>query len=53
MIGYLSRFEARFLSYRATAGLAQLVERPPCKRKVISSIPIAGTTWRLNETLHD
>ena len=25
------------------AGLAQLVEHPPCKRKVVSSIPTAGT----------
>ncbi len=29
------------------AGLAQLVEHPPCKRKVVSSIPTAGTTISL------
>ena len=26
------------------AGLAQLVEHPPCKRKVFGSIPKAGTS---------
>ena len=34
----------------ARAGLAQLVEHPPCKRKVVSSIPTAGTT--IQRSLH-
>ena len=32
------------LESRVRAGLAQLVEHPPCKRKVFGSIPKAGTT---------
>ena len=39
--------QARHLEYavaaRGRAGLAQLVEHPPCKRKVFGSIPKAGT----------
>ena len=33
--------------HRVLAGLAQLVEHPPCKRKVFGSIPKAGTTLAL------
>ena len=34
---------------RGRAGLAQLVEHPPCKRKVVRSIRTAGTIFRCTE----